>query len=110
MKNRNKKAREVWSTTPPRSSHLLQSMAQQEIASPIVARPKLSKRGQSFFCSECPYSTEKWMTAFDHMKKKHQFRGTLEDILDKETCNLCGQTSLRVAQGKFYDNLHGKLG
>ena len=50
------------------------------------------------------------MTAFDHMKKKHQFKETLEDILDKETCNLCGQTSLRVAQGKFYDSLHGKLG
>ena len=47
------------------------------------------------------------MTALDHMKKKHQFRGTLEDILDKETCNECGQTSLRVAQGTFHDNLHG---
>ena len=99
MKKSNKTAREVWSTTPPRSSHLLQSMAQQEIASPIVARPKLSKRGQPFFCSECPYVTEKGNTSFDHMKKKHQFRGTLEDIPDKETCNQCGQTSLRVAQG-----------
>ena len=110
LKKRINTAREVWSTSPLWSSPLLQSMAQQEITSPIVARPKLSKRGQSFFCSECPYATEKWMTGFDHMKKKHQFRGTLEDILDKETCNLWGQTSLRVAQGKFYDSLHGKLG
>ena len=99
LKKSNKTAREVWSTTPPRSSPLLQSMVQQVIVSPIVARPKLSKRGQSYFCSECPFSAEKWMTALDHMKKKHQFRGTLEDIPDKETCNQCGQTSLRVAQG-----------
>ena len=56
-------------------------------------------------CSECPYSGEKLMTALDHMKKKHQFKGTLEDILDKETYNQCGQTSLRVAQGKFYESL-----
>ena len=49
-------------------------------------------------CSECPYSGEKLMTALDHMKKKHQFKGTLEDILEKETYNQCGQTSLRVAQ------------
>ena len=53
-------------------------------------------------CSECPYSGEKLMTA---LKKKHQFKGTLEDILDKETYNQCGQTSLRVAQGKFYESL-----
>ena len=59
-------------------------------------------------CSECPYSGEKLMTALDHMKKKHQFKGTLEDILDKETYNQCGQTSLRVAQGKFYESFHEK--
>ena len=106
LEKRNNKAREVWSTTPPRSSPLLQSTAQQTIASPIVARPKLSKRGQLYSCSECPYLGEKWMTALDHMKKEHQFKGTLEDILDKETCNQCGLTSLRVAQGKFYESLH----
>ena len=60
-------------------------------------------------CSECPYSGEKLMTALDHIKKKHQFKGTLEDILDKETYNQCGQTSLRVAQSKFYESVHGKL-
>ena len=110
LKKRNNTAREVWSTSPLRSSPLLQSIAQQAITSPIVATPKLSKRGELYMCSECPYSGEKLMTALDHMKKKHQFKGTLEDILDKETYNQCGQTSLRVAQGKFYESLHGKLG
>ena len=109
MKKRNNTAREVWSTTPPRSSSLQQSIAPQAIASPIVARQKLSKRGQLYICSECPYTGENWMTALDHMKKKHQFKGTPNDILDKETCNQCGLTSLRVAQGKFYESLQGKL-
>ena len=58
-------------------------------------------------CSQCPFSTEKWMTAFDHIQKKHQFTGKAEEILDKETCNRCGLASLRVAQGKFHESLHG---
>ena len=105
LKKRNKTVREEWSTKPPRSSPLIQSVAQPVIASPSVRKPKLSKEGQFFMCSECPYSAEKWMTAFDHMQKKHQFRGKVDEILDKETCNQCGQTSLQVAQGKFYKSL-----
>ena len=27
----------------------------------------------------------------------------MDEILDIETCKQCGQTSLRVAQGKFYE-------
>ena len=106
LKKRNKKTREVWSTRPPRSQSLIQSVEQPAIDSP--ARPKLSKEGQLYMCSQCPFATEKWMTAFDHIQKKHQFRGKAEEILDKETCNRCGLTSLRVAQGKFHESLHGK--
>ena len=77
LKKRINTAREVWSTSPLWSSPLLQSIAQQAITSPIVATPKLSKRGELYMCSECPYSGEKLMTALDHIKKKHQFKGTL---------------------------------
>ena len=75
MKKRNKTVREEWSTEPPRSSPLIQSVAQPVLASPAVRKPKLSKEGQFYMCSECPYSAKKWMTAFDHMKKNINSKG-----------------------------------
>ena len=64
LKKRNKTVREEWSTKPPRISPLIQSVAQPVIASPSVRKTNLSKEGQFYMCSECPYSAEEWMTAF----------------------------------------------
>ena len=47
------------------------------------------------------------MTAFDHIQKKHQFRGKAEEILDKETCNRCGLTEKsELAANTSYYLLH----
>ena len=74
------------------------------------SKTKVVKRGTTLYVIRVPsvHSQQKKDDSFwSHSEETSIHRKSWGNSRQR-TCNLCGQTSLRVTQGKFHESLHGK--